>query len=255
MKNGLVLLIITSAAVLGLVTGRLSTPAKPTDEPARIVARPPPPAPRLARPAPNTPPPSIARDDAQPPHAPPAGARAPKPAQGERRSVVVAPDDATWGPPSARVTLVEFSDFQCPYCARATPTLKRIKEEYGDQVRIVFKHHPLPFHKDAPLASQAAIEAHAQGKFWEFHDRLFGDVKSIKREHLEAHAQALGLDMAQFRGALDSGVHAAKVERDAGEAQALGASGTPAFFVNGRFLSGAQPFESFKALIDEELGA
>jgi protein-disulfide isomerase len=165
----------------------------------------------------------------------------------------VHPQDAVMGPPSAKVTIVEFSDFQCPYCSKASKTVQQVREQYGDKVRVVFKHHPLPFHDNASLAAQAATEANAQGSFWPFHDRLFSNQKGLARADLEAAAQALGLDMARFRNALDSGVHKAHVEQDTAQAMALGATGTPAFFINGRFLSGAQPLETFKQAIDEEL--
>ena len=171
----------------------------------------------------------------------------------ERKSVLLHPEDPSIGPTSAKVTIVEFSDFQCPYCGKAAATVHQVREQYGDKVRLVFKHHPLPFHKDAPLAHQAAAEANAQGRFWEFHDKLFGNQKAITRADLEADAQALGLDMARFRTALDSSVHKAHIDADASQAMELGASGTPAFFINGRLLSGAQPLDVFKKAIDEEL--
>jgi len=162
-------------------------------------------------------------------------------------------DASTKGPASAKVTIIEFSDFQCPFCSRVGPTLKKIEETYGKDVRVAFKHNPLPFHSDAPLASESALAAGEQGKFWEMHDKLFENQKSLKREELEKYAGELGLDMTRFKAALDSGKFKAQIEADKKLAAALGARGTPSFFVNGRAIKGAQPFEKFQALIDEEI--
>jgi len=157
------------------------------------------------------------------------------------------------GPSDALVTIVEFSDFQCPFCSRVNPTLKQIVDTYGKDVRIVFKHNALPFHKDAPLAAEAAQEAGAQGKFWQMHDKMFENQRALKRADLEKYAQEIGLNIAKFKKALDDHVHKADVEADGKLAASVGARGTPGFFINGRNLRGAQPFPSFKRLIDEEL--
>jgi protein-disulfide isomerase len=125
---------------------------------------------------------------------------------------------------------------------------------YGDSVRIVWKHHPLTsIHKDAKLAHVASQAAHEQGRFWEYHDRLFSNPKALQRDNLLKHARELGLDMKAFEAALDSPKHSAAVEADVAEAQSMGATGTPAFFVNGRYLYGAKPFEEFSRVINEEL--
>jgi protein-disulfide isomerase len=158
------------------------------------------------------------------------------------------------GDPKAKLAIVEFSDFQCPFCSRVTPTLKQIEEAYGDQVRIVFKHLPLRIHPKAPAAHAAAEAAHRQGKFWEMHDKIFSDQSGMAPEKYEAYAGELGLDMEQFRSDIASEEIKERVDADSEEASKLGVTGTPAFFVNGRFLSGAQPFSAFKSLIDEELG-
>jgi protein-disulfide isomerase len=160
---------------------------------------------------------------------------------------------AVKGPEDALVTVVEFSDFQCPFCSRVGPTLKQIEQEYGSKVRVVFKHNPLPFHPQAPLASEAALAAHDQGKFWPMHDKLFGNQQALDRPTFEKYAEELGLDMAKFKASLDNNSHKAMIEEDKTLAQTLGANGTPSFFINGRTLRGAQPFAAFKALIDEEL--
>jgi protein-disulfide isomerase len=159
------------------------------------------------------------------------------------------------GDSTALVTIVEFSDFQCPFCKRVTGTLKQIKETYGNKVRVAFKHNPLPFHKDAPYASQAALAAGKQGKFWEMHDKIFENMRALKPADLEKYAAAIGLDMAKFKADVDSEAVKAEVKADQALATKLGARGTPHFFVNGKRLPGALPFDRFKAVIDEELKA
>jgi protein-disulfide isomerase len=158
------------------------------------------------------------------------------------------------GDPDAKLAVVEFSDFQCPFCSRVTPTLKQIEEEYGDRVRIVFKHLPLSIHPKAPAAHAAAEAAHRQGRFWEMHDRIFADQQGMSPEKYVEYARELGLDVDRFQQDLASAEVKQRIDADTSEASQLGVTGTPAFFVNGRFLSGAQPFSAFKALIDEELG-
>jgi protein-disulfide isomerase len=157
------------------------------------------------------------------------------------------------GPDTAPVTIVEFSDFQCPFCGRVGPTLKQIKKEYGDQVRIVFKHQPLSFHAKAPAAHAAAEAAHRQGKFWEMHDKIFADQKAMSPEKYVEYATELELDVDQFKVDVASADVKKKVDADVKEAAKLGSTGTPGFFVNGLNLKGAKPFEAFKEIIDKEL--
>jgi protein-disulfide isomerase len=157
------------------------------------------------------------------------------------------------GPSDALVTIVEFSEFQCPFCKRVNPTIKQITDTYGKDVRIVFKHNPLPFHKDAMPAAELAIEANEQGKFWEMHDKLFENQQALTRDKLDEYAKAVGLNMGKVKTALDTNKHKATIEAEQQLARSLGASGTPSFFINGRSLRGAQPFDAFKAVIDEEL--
>ena len=157
------------------------------------------------------------------------------------------------GAQNAPITIAEFSDFQCPFCSRVGPTLDRVMQVYGDRVKIVWKHNPLAMHKDAPLAHLASAAAAEQGKFWPYHDKLFANQQRLKRDDLVRYAGELGLDTARFTQGLDSDALKGKVTADANEAIQLGVTGTPAFFVNGRFLSGAQPFEKFAALINAEL--
>jgi protein-disulfide isomerase len=160
---------------------------------------------------------------------------------------------AAKGPAQAPVTIVEFSDFQCPYCSRVGPTLKQVEERYGDRIRIVFREYPLPMHPQAPKAAEAGECAHEQGKFWEMHDRMFSNQQKLQPDDLKASAAELGLDAQKFNECLDSGKNAAIIKRDMDEGQRFGVNGTPAFFINGRPLTGAVPFDAFAKVIDEEL--
>ena len=157
------------------------------------------------------------------------------------------------GPKHAPVTIVEFSDYECPFCSKVGPTYKKILETYPKDVRMIFRHTPLPFHKNAPLAHQASIEAGVQGKFWEMHDLLFENQKKLQRADLDGYATTLGLDMKKWAKALDSGKHQAQIDADMEAGEAVQAKGTPNAFVNGRKLTGAKPFEEFKTVIDEEI--
>src|SRR5688572_17393372 len=149
------------------------------------------------------------------------------------------------GERDALVTIVEFSDFECPFCSRVNPTIAEIMTKYRGKVKVVFKQNPLPMHRNAGLAAEAALAANAQGKFWQMHDKLFENSRALQREDLERYAQEVGLDMAKFRRALDTHEHKREVDADMALANQLGARGTPSFFINGRPLRGAQPFEGF----------
>jgi protein-disulfide isomerase len=157
------------------------------------------------------------------------------------------------GPEGAKVTIVEFSDFQCPFCSRAHDTVEEVMSTYAGKVRLVFRHFPLEFHAQAPKAAEAAMCANEQSKFWEYHDILFKNQQKLQVEDLKAHAQSLGLDATKFNECLDSGRMAAIVKTDTEAGHKAGVSGTPAFFINGQVLSGAQPLEEFKKVIDAEL--
>jgi protein-disulfide isomerase len=180
----------------------------------------------------------------------PAARRGPDPAQ--RYSLNLDGSPAK-GPGSAEVTVVEFSDFQCPFCSRVNPTMARIRQDYPDQVRIVFKHLPLRIHPKAQAAHAAAEAAHRQGRFWEMHDAIFADQANMSPERYRDYAGQIGLDLERYDRDLASDDVQQRVGADSAEAEKLGVTGTPAFFVNGRYLSGAQPYESFKRLIDAEL--
>ncbi|MGB5878686.1 MAG: thioredoxin domain-containing protein [Thermoanaerobaculia bacterium] len=158
------------------------------------------------------------------------------------------------GPADAPITIVEFSDFQCPYCSRVLPTLEKVSEEYGDRIRVVFRQFPLlNIHPLAQKAAEASLCAFDQDKFWEMHDAMFADQKGLGVDQLKAKAVTLGLDAAVFDECLDSNKYADQVEEDLRAGSRMGVTGTPAVFINGRFLSGAQPFEAFAAIIDKEL--
>ncbi len=157
------------------------------------------------------------------------------------------------GPDTAKVVIVEFSDFQCPFCSRAATTVDQVMEQYAGKVKLVFRQFPLDFHAEAPKAAEAGLCADDQKKFWEMHDAMFKNQDKLKVEDLKAHAAAIGLDAAKFNECLDSGKKKAIVDGDMADGKKVGVSGTPAFFINGQMLSGAQPLEAFKEVIDAEL--
>ncbi|MFT5353289.1 MAG: protein-disulfide isomerase [Polyangiales bacterium] len=171
-------------------------------------------------------------------------------------NVPVAGPLPTRGAASALVSIVVFSDFQCPYCSRLEPSLDEVLQRYPNDVRIVWMNHPLPFHQNAMPAAQAALEAFDQGgdaQFWAYHEKLFANQRALTRTDLQRYAQEVGLDMTQFNAALDNNEHRQVINDQAALAQRLGARGTPASFINGRYLSGAQPAASFITVVDEEL--
>ena len=157
------------------------------------------------------------------------------------------------GQENAPITIIEFSDYQCTFCARSVGTVKQVMDAYPGKVRWVFKNFPLPIHPDAPLAHKAAIVAGEQGKYWEMHDLIFENQKSMKREHLLAYAQKLKLDLAKFTAALDAPSPPAIISRDMEEGSRIGIRGTPTFLINGRGIVGAQPYAAFEQIIQEEL--
>ncbi len=161
--------------------------------------------------------------------------------------------DPIKGPANAPVTIVECTDFQCPFCSRVVPTLKQIHEMYPKDVRIALHNRPLDFHPRAMPAGKASLAAGEQGKFWEMHDKLFENQKALEDADLEKYATELGLDMAKWKADFASPLTEERVKKQDAACVKIGATGTPAFFVNGRKLEGAKPFEDFKKTIDEEL--
>lgn len=158
------------------------------------------------------------------------------------------------GPASAPVLLVLFSDFQCPYCEEMSHTLKEVVKNYGKKVRLVFRQLPLTsIHKFAQKAAEASLCAAAQGRFWEMHDLLFQDQENLGEKDLKTKAAKLGLDTAAFNKCLDGEQFTAQIREDVRAGAAAGADGTPALYVNGRFLNGNRPYDDIAEVIDEEL--
>ena len=158
------------------------------------------------------------------------------------------------GPADAPVTIVEFSDFECPFCNRVNPSILKIRETYGDKVQLVFRQFPLEIHQNARKAGEASLCADEQGKFWEMHDGMFAEQKNLASDGLRSIAAKIeDLDAEAFGTCLDSGKFADAVQKDFEEGARAGVASTPAFFINGRYLSGAQPYENFAEVIDDEL--
>ncbi|TMA14558.1 MAG: thioredoxin [Deltaproteobacteria bacterium] len=157
------------------------------------------------------------------------------------------------GPTNAPVTIVEFSDFQCPYCGREYPVIERLMKEYDGKLRLVFRHYPLDFHPFAQKAAEAGACAQDQGKFWELHDKMFSNQGKLAVADLKGYAKTLGMDATKFDKCLDSGEKKALVDDDLKAGSAAGVNGTPAFFINGIFINGAQPYEHMKQAVDREL--
>jgi len=160
-----------------------------------------------------------------------------------------------WGNDDAKVTVVEFSDFECPYCSRASQTLKKLRTLYPDTLRIAFRDFPLSQHKDAKPAAEAAQCAREQGKFWEYHDLLFENTRALSAPDLKSYAEKLELDLKVFAACLATDRPKKIVADNAEAARRFGVEGTPALFVNGIKLIGLLPLPLMQAIIDRELGA
>ncbi|MBI4700336.1 MAG: thioredoxin domain-containing protein [Deltaproteobacteria bacterium] len=202
----------------------------------------------------------LSRRNYAPPEAAPPRPRAaaPAPAEDDAKSVHRVPVDGSpvLGSPAAWVTLVMFQDFQCPFCSRSTATVEKLRGRYGEKLRVVFKNHPLPFHQRAEPAAQLALEVRARqgdAAFWKASERLLGQQNRLEDADLEQVAVELGLDGPLAMQAVRSRKHAARIETDTKLAEAVGAMGTPTFFINGRRLVGARPYEDFSRLVDEEI--
>jgi protein-disulfide isomerase len=157
------------------------------------------------------------------------------------------------GPKDAPVQLIEFGDFECPYCQKVHVELTRLREQFGDKVAIIYKDFPLPMHSSSQKAAEAARCAGAQGKFWEFHDSLF-ETHKLQVPDLKAEARTLKLDGARFDRCLDTGETTAAVKKDLEQAKHLGLTGTPSFFANGHFMSGAIVYAKLRETVEAELG-
>jgi protein-disulfide isomerase len=166
----------------------------------------------------------------------------------------VQPDGPSKGAADAKIVIVEFSDFQCPYCARSVSTMQKVLEKYPNDVRVVYRHFPLDrIHSNARPAAEASACADEQGQFWAYHDKLFQNQRALAKEDLLRYASELGLDAGRFKSCVEERRTKDKVEADAKAAIAVGITGTPAFVVNGQLLSGAQPPEEFFEVIDRAL--
>lgn len=164
-------------------------------------------------------------------------------------------DGPGFGPKDAKLTIVAYSDFECPFCGRAADVVGKIKEKYGTKVRFVFRQFPLQMHRNAELAAQASLAAHAQGKFWPFHDLLFQNQRDLERASLEKFAQKAGLDMAKFKKALDDRTYEAAVKADLKLGSEAHVSGTPTTFIGAERVENATDFEAFSREIDQKLAA
>lgn len=171
----------------------------------------------------------------------------------EPERIMVASKGPSRGPADAPITIVEFSDFQCAYCARLTPTLDQVMAKYGDKVRRVFRQFPLNFHQFAQKAAEASLCAEEQGKFWQLHDAMFDNQQALSVEQLKAKAAELGVKADSFNQCLDTGKYADAIKADIAVGSAAGVNATPALFINGRFISGAVRIEQITKVIEDEL--
>lgn len=176
-----------------------------------------------------------------------------KPLDAEKQAAILADAKATFGPEDSTVKIVEFSDFQCPFCSRAATAVDEIKKKYGDKVQFVFRQFPLSFHKQAHLAAQASMEAAKQGKFWEFHDKLFENQRELERPQLEKYAKEVGLNMAQFKAALDKETHKEAVDADFELGKTVNVNGTPTMFLNGERIANPTDVAALSKSIDDAL--
>lgn len=169
------------------------------------------------------------------------------------RFEVPGPMEPVRGKADAPVTIIEFSDFECPYCRRAHETLRKLEESHGGKFKMVYRHFPLQFHKQAQKAAEASQCADDQKKFWEFHDLIFANPQRMSADEFKKMARELKLDGDKFDACLDGGAHAKRVLLDQQIGAELGVSGTPTFFVNGLRLVGAVPLEQLQSVVLEEI--
>ncbi|MFZ8933474.1 MAG: DsbA family protein [Bacteriovoracaceae bacterium] len=165
---------------------------------------------------------------------------------------VVVGEGPYYGNPNAKVTIVEFSDFQCPFCKKGKAVMEELKKKYGNKIKIVFKNFPLPFHVFAKKAAEASLCAHEQGQkhFWKMYDKMFNDQSKLSEKDLKSTAKSIGLDMKKFNNCLDSSKYAKTVDQDLEYGKKIGVKSTPTFFVNGQLINGAHPKKVFEDIID-----
>jgi len=161
--------------------------------------------------------------------------------------------DPIKGPANAKVTIVEFSDFQCPFCAKAAGEVALLVQKYPKDVRVIFKQFPLDTHSQAALAAEASLAAQAQGKFWELHDKMYANFRSITPVRIQTWAQETGLDMTRFKADLDSHKYKARVVSEEHQGEVAGVEGTPTFFIDGKKFNGLFEADAVAPLIAEEL--
>ena len=171
----------------------------------------------------------------------------------DERVTVELGDAPTRGPAGAAVVVVEFGDFQCPYCGEMEPVVQRLLTEYDGRILFAFKQFPISYHSHSQLAAEASLAANAQGAFWAYHDELYAHQDALTRVDLEGYAVELGLDLDLFRAALDDGTYAAAVTADLEQGLAIGVNGTPAFYINGRAAFGAMSYGTLKDVVEDEL--
>ncbi len=178
-----------------------------------------------------------------------------QPLNAEKIAKISTADAPAFGPAGAKVTIVEFSDFECPFCSRAADAAHAIKAKYSDKVRFVFRQFPLPFHPNAHVAAEASLAANAQGKFWEFHDKMFANQKALDRPSLEGFAKEVGLDVSKFKQALDQKTYAATVDAEMKLGEEVAVDGTPTMFLNGARVANPTDVAAISAQIDQVLAA
>jgi protein-disulfide isomerase len=176
-----------------------------------------------------------------------------KPLDPGKQQAIAAADAPAFGPADSKVTIVEFSDFQCPFCSKAATAVHELKTKYGTKVHFVFRQFPLSFHQNAHLAAEASLAAHAQGKFWEYHDKVFENQKALERDALEKYAKEVGLKLEPFKKALDSKEFAAKVDADAKLGSEVAVQGTPTMFINGKRVQNPTDTAAVSKMIDDAL--
>ena len=157
------------------------------------------------------------------------------------------------GPSQARITLVEFSDFECPYCSIAMKEVNSIMAAYPNDIKLIYKQFPLSMHPHAPLAAAASLAANEQGKFWQMHDVLFANFRRLSRDNILTWAKDMGLDMEKFKADVDSAKYQAVIQKDVADGEKIGVYGTPAFFINGKHYNGPVSLENLKPILDAEL--
>jgi protein-disulfide isomerase len=176
-----------------------------------------------------------------------------KPLSADKIALIAKNDAPSFGPENAKVTVVEFSDFQCPFCSRAAAAVEKVRANYKDKVRFVFRQFPLSFHQNARPAAEASLAANAQGKFWEYHDKLFADQSKLDRESLEKVAKECGIDLVAFKKALDEKTFSGAVDADLKLGEQVQVDGTPTLFLNGKRVADPTDYDAIAKQIDAAL--